>query len=78
MLFRRRRRSHVRTVFLGIGAMGVLLWASVYRFNVPTDVLKEYFYSTLVAMAAVVVLAGISASLLLGVRHLLRRWRGDD
>lgn len=78
MLFRRKRRSHARTVFLGICAMGALLWASVYRFNVPADVLKEYFYATLVAMTAVVVLAGISASLLLGVRHLLRRRRGDD
>jgi len=73
MLFRRKRRSHARTVFLGICAMGVLLWASVYRFNVPADVLKEYFLVTLIAMGVIVALAGISVLLLLGIRQLLRR-----
>lgn len=78
MLLRRKRRGHMRTVFLGICAMGVLLWASVYRFNVPVDVLKEYFLATLFTMAAVIVLAGFSALLLLGGRQLLRRWREKD
>lgn len=78
MLFRRKRRSHARTVFLGICAMGVLLWASVYRFNVPVDVVKEYFLATLAAMGAVVLLAGLSALLILGIRQLLRRRREQD
>lgn len=78
MLFRRKRRSHGRTVFLGLCAMGVLLWASVYRFNVPADVLKEYFIATLAAMGFVVLLAGLSALLLLGIRQVLRRRREQD
>lgn len=78
MLFRRKRRSHARTVFLGICAMGVLLWASVYRFNVPAEVLKEYFLVTLAAMGVVVLLAGLSALFVLGIRQLLRRRREKD
>lgn len=77
MLFRRRRRSHGRTVFLGIVAMGVLLWASVYRFNVPGDVLWEYFLATLMVLGGVILCAALVALLILGVRQLLRG-RHDD
>ncbi|MEQ8517292.1 MAG: hypothetical protein RIC38_16970 [Chromatocurvus sp.] len=78
MLIRRRRRSYLRTVFLGIAAMAVLLWASVYRFNVPADVLREYFLATLLVLGGVILVAGLAAFLLLGARHLLRRRHQDD
>lgn len=78
MLFRRRRRSHQRTVFLGIVAMGVLLWASVYRFNVPGDVLWEYFLATLLVLGGVILCAALVALLILGVRQLLRRCQDDS
>lgn len=77
MLFRRGRRSYLRTVFLGIIAMGVLLWASVYRFNVPGDVLWEYFVATLLVLGATILCAALVALALLGIRHLLRR-AGQD
>ena len=77
MLFRRGRRSYLRTVFLGIIAMGVLLWASVYRFNVPGDVLWEYFVATLLVLGASILCAGLAALALLGIRRLLRRARQD-
>lgn len=78
MLFRRGRRSYLRTVFLGITAMGVLLWASVYRFNVPADLLWEYFYATVLVMGAVILCAALTVLLWLGARRLLRGRRQDS
>lgn len=78
MLFRRGRRSYLRTVFLGITAMGVLLWASVYRFNVPADLLWEYFHATVLVMGAVILCAALTVLLWLGARRLLRGRRQDS
>jgi uncharacterized membrane-anchored protein len=75
MLLRRRRRSHLRTVLLGIAAMGVLLWAAVYRFNVPTELLWESLQLTLFVVGVIIGLAAVVATLWALGRRFLRRRR---
>ena len=78
MRLRGRKRSHVRTVFLGICAMAVLLWAAVYRFNIPADILMAYFQGTLLVLAAVVGLSALAALVWVGLRRIRRGRRRDS
>lgn len=65
------RRSLARTIFLGVAALGVLLWAASSQLGLGLNSLLAQF---LVLMAALVLLIGLAAvvGIILG---MLRRKR---
>lgn len=71
------RAGHKRTVFLGVLATAVFVWAAIDRFDVPPAELAWLLLYCVIGVGAVVVLAGLSLGLFIGVRRLLARMRGE-
>jgi hypothetical protein len=67
-----RRRRFIRTVLLGVAALGTLLWAAVTQVGVPVERLWTQLLATLLALLLVMgaAVAGLLALLL--ARRLLR------
>lgn len=71
----RAGRKYYRTIFLGVAAMGVLVWAAVDQFGIPWEEMLELLLITVAAV--VVVIAAAAATVTLWV--WLRKWlRGDN
>ncbi|MDO8863901.1 hypothetical protein Q6D67_19620 [Haliea sp. E1-2-M8] len=69
----KRRRRHVRTLILGVLAMGVLVWGAVDTFEVPLERLWELFLQTLAVVAVLILAAAGAAVLWILLRRLLKR-----
>ncbi|MEQ9462209.1 MAG: hypothetical protein RJQ10_00990 [Haliea sp.] len=69
----KRRRRHVRTIVLGVLAMGALVWGAVDTFEVPVERLWALFLQTLAAVAVLILSAAVTAALWVLLRRLLRR-----
>lgn len=69
----KRRRRYVRTIILGVLAMGTLVWGAVDTFEVPPERLWALFLQTLAAMAVLIVLAAGTAGLWVMLRRLSKR-----
>ena len=66
------RRSPRRTLFLGIAALGVLLWGAVSQFEIPHELVLESLVAMLLVLGAVIVLAGLSVATYIAVRRLFK------
>jgi hypothetical protein len=69
----KRRRRYVRTIILGVLAMGVLVWGAVDTFEVPPERLWTLFLQTLAALALLMLAAAAVAALWVLLRQLLKR-----
>ncbi|GAB5449718.1 MAG: hypothetical protein Hals2KO_00460 [Halioglobus sp.] len=70
------RRRYYRTIFLGSAAMAVLIWSAVDQFGIPWEEMLSLFMLVLAGIAVVIAVAGITVALWVGLRAVLRRWRG--
>lgn len=69
-------RKHLRTLILGVLAMGGLVWTAMDQFDIPREVMLDLFLATAVGAGLVILAAGLAAVLLIGLRKWLSR-RGD-
>lgn len=72
------RRRYLRTILLGVAALGLLLWTAVAQFNVPLADIRELLIGTLVALALVIGAAAGSVAILLLARRGWRALFQDD
>ena len=70
------KAGHRRTVFLGVLATVVFVWAAITKFDVPAEELAWLLLYCLAGVVAVVVLAGLTVALVLGFNKLSRSLRG--
>lgn len=73
----RRRRRYVRTVLLGVAALGTLLWAAVTQVGVPVERVWSQLLGTLLALLLVMAAAVAGLLALLAARRLWRALFGD-
>ncbi|MEM1111758.1 MAG: hypothetical protein AAGI11_07610 [Pseudomonadota bacterium] len=66
------RRRYLRTIFLGIAAMGTLVWAAVDQFDIPVEEMLDLFLTSAAVMGLVIVAAGLSVALWVGLRQLFK------
>ncbi len=69
----RAQRRYLRTVLLGIAAMGTLIWAAVHQFAISWSEVRQLFIATVIGVILVIALAGAGAILWAGLRRLTRR-----
>ena len=67
-----RRRRFIRTVLLGVAALGTLLWAAVTQVGVPVERLWSQLLATLLALLLVMAAAVAGLLALLAARRLWR------
>jgi uncharacterized membrane protein len=72
------RRRYYRTIFLGVAAMGVLVWSAMEQFGISQQEMLELFYGVLVGVLAMIVLAALLVTVWMLVRRLLRRQPGSS
>jgi hypothetical protein len=69
----RANRRYIRTLVLGIIALGTLVWVAVDQFGVPPAELADLFLATLLVVSLVIGAAGVVALLWVGLRRLRQR-----
>lgn len=69
----RGSRKYYRTVFLGVAAMGCLVWAAVEQFGLSWFDIGDLLLATLLVVGLVIVSAAVAAALWIGLRRWLRR-----
>lgn len=62
-----------RTVFLGVLATGVFVWAAIDRFDVPAAEMGWLLLYCVVGVVATVLLAALCVGLVVGMKSLLRK-----
>lgn len=62
-----------RTVFLGVLATVVFVWAAVYRFDVPAAEIGWLMFYCVIVVLATMVLAALCVGLVIAVKSLLRK-----
>ena len=73
---RKANRKYLRTIILGVVAMGGLVWTAMEQFDIPSEVMLDLFLATALGAGLVILAAGLAAVLLIGLRKWLSR-RGD-
>lgn len=68
----RSARRYYRTLFLGIAAMGTLVWAAIDQFDIPAAQMLEFFLVAVLATLVVIALAAVCVAIWLGGRRLMR------
>ena len=69
-------KKYLRTLILGVLAMGGLVWTAMDQFDIPREVMLDLFLATAMWAALVILAAGLAVALLVGLRKWLSR-RGD-
>ncbi len=69
----RKNRRYLRTLLLGIAAMGTLVWAAIEQFDIPPEEMLELFLASLLVLGVVIVAAAVVVALWQGLRYLLNR-----
>jgi hypothetical protein len=69
-------RRYLRTIILGVLAMGGLIWTAMDLFDIPFEVMRELLLATALGAVLVIVAAGLAVALLAGLRKWLSR-KGD-
>ena len=69
-------RRFYRTLFLGLVALGVLVWSAIEQFGIAWQQMVDLLMGTLMVAGGVIVLAALCVMIWIGVRHLLRG--GDE
>ncbi len=68
-----RNRRFLRTLLLGVAAMGVLVWVVVDQFDIDPREMLELFLGVLLASGLLMVAAAATALLWTLVRRVARR-----
>lgn len=68
----RAKRRYYRTIFLGIAALGALVWAAVDQFDIPVSEMVDLFLGSILAIGLVIVLAALFVTALKLLQHLVR------
>ncbi|MBP6682205.1 MAG: hypothetical protein KA159_02745 [Halioglobus sp.] len=68
---------NLRTLMISVFCLAALLWLAVRQFGVRPEELLELFITAGLVALLVIALAGIAALLWVGLRKLLRDWRGN-
>ncbi|WP_148059342.1 hypothetical protein [Sinobacterium caligoides] len=69
-LLKRRKRRHLRTVFLAIVAAITFVWAAISVWDVEPEEMLEFFTMSLL----LVVILMLLAALLVGIKSVFRRF----
>jgi hypothetical protein len=67
----RGNRRFYRTLFLGIAAMGSLVWMAMDQFGISRGEMGEMFLGAVLAVGLVIGAAGVAVLLWVGLRRLL-------
>jgi len=70
-------RRYVRTIVLGVLAMSSLIWAAIDQFGISPQVMLDLFIATAIGAGGIILAAAIVVALIVGVRKLSARIRGD-
>lgn len=73
---RKANRRFYRTLFLGLVALGVLVWSAIEQFGIAWQQMVDLLMGTLMVAGGMIVLAALCVMISIGVRKLLRR--GDE
>jgi nucleoside recognition membrane protein YjiH len=65
-------RKYWRTCILGLLAMGALIWTAVDQFDIPIAEMKALFYTTIIVVGSIILVAALFAALWAGLRYLFR------
>jgi len=68
----RSAKRYRRTIFLGVVALGTLVWSAVDQFGIPIEVMIDLFLTTVLGVLSVIVVAATVAGLWFSVRWLFR------
>lgn len=72
MALSRNAKRYYRTLFLGLAALGALVWFAVDQFDIPWREMRELILLTVLAVAVVIVGAALCTGLWLGLRKFLQ------
>jgi hypothetical protein len=73
----KNNRSFYRTLFLGLIALGVLIWSAADQFDIPHRELAELFFGILWIVAGTIIAAAVFAGVWIGLRKWWRRSDSD-
>ena len=74
---RKSQMRYYRTIFLGVAAMGMLIWSAMDQFDISRQEMLSLFIATVLTILAVILSAAIMAGVWIGIRKLLRRTESD-
>jgi hypothetical protein len=63
---------HRRTLFLGVLATVVFVWAAITRFDVPAEEMARLFVYCILGVLTTMVLAALTVAVLVGLKRLAR------
>ena len=69
----RAGRKYYRTIFLGVAAMGALVWSAVDQFGISWEEMLDLLLVTVAVIAVVIGAAAITVALWIGLRSILRK-----
>lgn len=72
---KRSDRRFYRTLFLGLAALGLMVWTAMDQFGISRQEMASLLLGAVLSIAVVVCVAGIAAALWMGLRYWLGRWR---
>ena len=68
----RSAKRYRRTIFLGVLALGTLVWSAVDQFGIPMEEMIDLFLMTVTGVLSVIAVAAVAAALWFSLRWLLR------
>ncbi|MEM9256146.1 MAG: hypothetical protein AAGA91_11910 [Pseudomonadota bacterium] len=71
-------KRYYRTVFLGVAALGVLVWAAVEQFGITWQEVGSLFLGAVLVVMVVVAAAALGALVWVSLRRRLNRDRRED
>ncbi len=66
-------RRYYRTIFLGVAAMGVLVWSAIEQFNIEPKVMLQLFLVTLLVLGLVIASAAAVFFVWMWLRRFLEK-----
>ena len=69
----RKGHKYYRTIFLGVAAMGALVWSAVDQFGISWEEMLDLLLVTVAVIAVVIGAAAITVALWIGLRSFLRK-----
>lgn len=76
MALTRAQRRYYRTIFLGVAAMGALVWSAMDQFDLSPAEVRESFMTAFLLVSLIVLAGAALAALWVIARKLLARKNG--
>jgi len=74
----RRARRYVRTILLGVAALGALVWMAIRQFDIPPSEMAQLFGASALLVLLIIGSAALVVAIWIGLRRLLRKWGQGD